>query len=155
MPPDNFPAANGDHAATLRTLEALEPTAACVPSPAGDVLASTARFRAISGLGDEQNAVRFAFSPEAKAHYPDWDQIANHRAASLRAAADLGDHAAAALTFELSLTAGAAFTDRYNSSAALPPTTGTERWGPHLLVFDTLHLPGEGEYRLMVYFSQH
>ena len=139
----------------LKTLEALEPAAACVLSPAGDVLASTAQFRAISGLGDEQNTVRFAFSPEAKAHYPDWDQIANHRAAFLRAAADLGDHTAAALAFELSITAGAAFSDRYHSSAALPPTTGTERWGPHLLVFDTLYVPGEGEHRLMVYFSPH
>lgn len=139
----------------LKTLDALGPTAACVLSPAGDVLACTAQFRAISGLGDEQNTVRFAFSPEAKAHYPDWDQIAHHRAASLRAAADLGDHAAAALAFELSLTAGAAFADRYHSSASLPPTTGTERWGPHLLVFDTMYLSGDGEHRLMVYFSQH
>lgn len=137
------------------TLDALEPTAAAVLSPAGDVLASTTRFREISGLNDEQNLVRFAFSPESKAHYPDWDEVANDRAATLRAAADLGDHAAAALAFELSITAGAAFTDRYDTASSLPPATGTERWGPHLLVFESLYLSGEGEHRLMIYFSQH
>ncbi|WP_330275826.1 helix-turn-helix transcriptional regulator [Lentzea sp. NBC_00516] len=137
------------------TLDALEPTAAAVLSPAGDVLASTTRFREISGLNDEQNLVRFAFSPESKAHYPDWDEVANDRAAALRAAADLGDHAAAALAFELSITAGAAFTDRYDTASSLPAATGTERWGRHLLVFESLYLSGEGEHRLMIYFSQH
>lgn len=138
-----------------KVLAALEPTAACVLSPSGDVLACTKGFRAISGLGDEPNLIRFAFSPQAKAHYPDWESIANDRAAALRAAADLGDHAATALAFELSLTAGAAFTDRYDTAAALPPTSGTEHWGPHLLEFETLHLPGEAEHRVMVYFSPH
>lgn len=137
------------------TLDALEPTAAAVLSPAGDVVARTRGFDEISGLDGEQNLVRFAFSPAARDHHPDWEQIADHRAAALRAAADLGDPTAAALAFELSITAGAAFTDRYDSAASLPPVTGTERWGPHLLVFETLYLPGDAEYRLVVYFSQH
>ncbi|NKE62132.1 helix-turn-helix transcriptional regulator [Lentzea sp. PSKA42] len=139
----------------LATLDALEPTAACVLNPAGDVLACTETFRTISGLNDEPNLVRFAFSPEARAHYPDWDTIANDRAAALRAAADLGDHAATVLAFELSITAGAAFTDRYDAAASLPPTTGTERWGRHVVAFETLYLPGEGEHRLVIFFSQH
>lgn len=138
----------------LATLAALEPTPACVLTPAGDVLASTPAFRAIAGLDDEQNLVRFAFSPQAKAHYPDWESIADHRAAALRAAADLGDHTAAALAFELSLTAGAAFSDRYDAAASLPPATGVERWGDQVLAFETLYLPGEGEHRLMVYLGQ-
>jgi transcriptional regulator with XRE-family HTH domain len=142
--------------ATVRaTLDALEPTAAAVLSPAGDVVACTGGFREISGLHDEQNLVRFAFGPHAKAHYPAWEQIAGDRAAALRAAADLGDPTAAALAFELSITAGAAFTDRYDTAASLPPATGTERWGSHLLVFETLYLSGEGDHRLVVYFSQH
>ncbi len=135
-------------------LAALEPTPACVLTPAGDVLASTKTFRDIVGT-DEPNLIRFAFSPEAKAHYPDWDAIATNRAAALRAAADLGDHTATALAFELSLTAGAAFTERYDAAASLPPTTGTERWGDHLLAFETLYLPGDDEHRLMIFFSQH
>lgn len=139
----------------LATLAALEPEAACVLTPAGDVLACTEAFREISGLDDEQNLVRFAFSPAGQAHYPDWDSIADDRAASLRAAADLGDRTAAALAFELSLTAGTAFTGRYDAAAALPPTSGTERWGPLVLAFETLYLPGEGEHRLRVYLSQH
>ncbi|MCX2950218.1 helix-turn-helix domain-containing protein [Lentzea sp. NEAU-D7] len=136
-------------------LATLEAAAAAVLSPSGDVLASTARFHEISGLEDERNLVRFAFSPRAKAHYPDWDQVANDRAATLRAAADLGDHSAAALAFELSVTAGAAFSDRYDTVASLPPAFGTERWGPHLLAYETLWFAGEGEHRLVAYFSQH
>ncbi|MFC3898543.1 helix-turn-helix domain-containing protein [Lentzea rhizosphaerae] len=136
----------------LATLDALEPAAACVLTPAGDVLACTSTFREISGLNGEQNLVRFAFSADAAAHHPDWDSIADDRAASLRAAADLGDHAAAALAFELSITAGAAFTERYNAVASLPPTSGTERWGSHLLAFETFYLPGEGEYRMRIHF---
>jgi transcriptional regulator with XRE-family HTH domain len=139
----------------LAMLTALDPTPACVLSPALDVLASNDAFAAIAGLGDEPNLVRFAFSPAAKAHHPDWDSIANHRAAALRAAADLGDHAATALAFELSITAGAAFTDRYDAAASLPPATGVERWADRVLAFEALHLPGEAEHRLMVYFSQH
>ncbi|KOV89890.1 helix-turn-helix domain-containing protein [Nocardia sp. NRRL S-836] len=137
-----------------RVLDALSPTPACVLSPAGDVLAHTDAFRDVAGT-DEPNLIRFAFSQDAKAHYPDWDAIATDRAAALRTAADLGDHAATALAFELSLTAGAAFTDRYDTVASLPPTTGTERWGAHLFVFETLYLPGDDENRLIVYFSQH
>ena len=140
----------------LALLDSLEPTPACVLTPAGDVRACTEGFRKIAGpLTDEPNLVRFAFSTEAKAHYPDWEQIADVRAAALRAAADLGDHAATALAFELSITAGTAFTDRYDTTASLPPTTGVERWGSHVLAFETLFLPGEDEYRVMVYFSQH
>lgn len=138
-----------------RLLDSLEP-AACVLTRAGDILLCNTGFRKIAGpLADEPNLVRFAFSPEAKAHHPDWEQIANDRAAALRAAADLGDHAATALAFELSITAGAAFTDRYDAMAALPPTTGVERWGDHVLAFETLFLPGEDEHRVMVFFSQH
>jgi len=139
----------------LATLDALEPAAACVLTPAGDVLAGNEAFHEISGLDGEANLVRFAFGQDAKAHYPDWDSIANDRAASLRAAADLGDHAAAALAFELSLTAGAAFTDRYDTAASLPPATGTERWGSHLVAFEMLYVPGDGEHRMRIHFIQH
>jgi transcriptional regulator with XRE-family HTH domain len=141
----------------LALLNALEPAPACVLNPAGDVLAHTSGFTDIAGplMDDEPNLVRFAFSPEAKAHHPDWESIADDRAAGLRAAADLGDHAATVLAFELSITAGTTFTDRYEAAASLPPPTGTERWGPHVLAFETLYLSGEDEQRVMVYFSQH
>ncbi|MFS8102737.1 helix-turn-helix transcriptional regulator [Lentzea alba] len=133
-------------------LKALEPTPACVLNPAGDVLACTATFQK---LIDAQNVIRFAFGPHGREFYPDWETVANDRAAALRAAADLGDHGAIALAFELSITAGAAFTDRYDTAAALPPTTGTERWGDLVVAFETLLLPGEDEHRLVTYFSQH
>ncbi|MFD4668435.1 helix-turn-helix domain-containing protein [Lentzea sp. NPDC058450] len=139
----------------LATLDALEPTAAAVLTPALDVVACTGGFRAISGLDGETNLARFAFSEPARTHYPDWDAIATSRANALRAAADLGDPAAAALAFELSITAGAPFTDRFTTAASLPASTGTERWGLHLLAFECLFVPGEAEHRLVVYFSQH
>ncbi|MET9226105.1 helix-turn-helix transcriptional regulator [Lentzea sp. NPDC003310] len=136
-------------------LDSLDPTAAAVLSPAGDVLGSNAGFREISGLAGEPNLVRFAFGPHARTHYPDWEQIAGHRASALRAAADLGDPTAAALAFELALTAGAAFTTRYDAASSLPPSIGTERWGSHVLAFETLYLPDEAEHRMMIYFIQH
>ncbi|MFD5823898.1 helix-turn-helix domain-containing protein [Lentzea sp. NPDC060358] len=139
----------------LALLDTLAPTAACVLTPAGDVLASTARFDEISGLDGEPNLVRFAFGTGGRAHYPDWDAVASSRAAGLRAAADLGDHTAAALAFELSITAGTEFTNRYDAAASLPPATGTERWGANVFAFETLYLSGEGEHRVMAFFSQH
>jgi hypothetical protein len=57
---------------------------------------------------------------------------------------------------ELSITVGADFGDRYAAAAALPATTGLERWahpdaGPLLLAYETLTLPGPEEHRLLVY----
>nr|WP_233441829.1 hypothetical protein [Lentzea atacamensis] len=108
-------------------------------------------------LGPGRRAERrpLRVQPAGQGPLPDWESIAVHRAAALRAAADLGDHAAAALAFELSLTAGAAFNDRYDTAAALPPAIGVERWADHVLAFETLYLPGEGEHRLVTNFGQH
>jgi hypothetical protein len=52
-------------------------------------------------------------------------------------------------------TAGAVFTDRYEAAASLPPATGAERRGFHLLVFESFLLPGKAEDRLVIYLSQH
>jgi transcriptional regulator with XRE-family HTH domain len=146
----------------LALLNRLEPTPALVVDAAGDVLATTAGFRALaapSGLLDDDrpNLARFVFA-DVRAHtvFPEWERIAGERAASVRAAADLGEPAAAALAYELSITAGTDFAARYEAAAVLPAPTGVEQWthpatGTLRLAYETLELPGAEEHRLVVY----
>jgi transcriptional regulator with XRE-family HTH domain len=146
----------------LALLDRLEPAPAFVVDAAGDVLASTAGFRALAapvGLLDEDrpNLTRFVFTDgRARDAFPDWPSIADERAAAVRAAADLGDPGAAALAYELSITAGADFSDRFAAAAILPALTGVERWahpaaGTLRLAYESLALPGIEEHRLVVY----
>jgi transcriptional regulator with XRE-family HTH domain len=146
----------------LALLDRLEPTPAFVVDAAGDVLASTAGFRALAapvGLldADRPNLVRFVFADSrARDVFPDWASVADERAAAVRAAADLGDPAAAALAYELSITAGAEFGDRFAAVAVLPALTGVERWahptaGALRLAYESLALPGIEEHHLVVY----
>lgn len=144
-------------------LDRLGATPAYVVTPAGDVLACSAGFRALAGplglLEDERpNLARWVFrDARARTAFPDWPEIADRQAATVRAAADLGDRAAGALAVELSITAGAEFADRYAKASTLPAPTGAERWaGPAGLVrlaYETLALPGEDEHRLVVLLS--
>jgi transcriptional regulator with XRE-family HTH domain len=149
---------------TMRVLlDRLEPTPALVIDAADDVLACTAGFRLLAapaGLldGDRPNLARFVFEdPRARAVFPDWDHVADERAAALRAAADLGDRAAAALADELSITVGSEFGCRYAAAAALPARTGVQRWahptvGTLRLAFETLLLPeAKEEQRFVAY----
>jgi len=146
----------------LALLDRLEPAPALIVDLAGDVLARTAGFHALAapvGLLDEDlpNLARFVFAdPRARSVFPDWPAVADEHAAALRAAADLGDPAAAALAVELSITAGAEFGKRFAAAATLPSATGVERWahpaaGELRLAYETLVLPGIEEYRLLVY----
>jgi len=101
--------------------------------------------------------VRYVFTDaRARTAFPEWERVADERAAALRAAADLGDRAAAALADELSVTAGTEFGSRFAASAALPAWTGVERWqhpvvGALSLAYESLSLPGAEEQRLVVY----
>jgi transcriptional regulator with XRE-family HTH domain len=142
----------------LALLDRLGPTPAYVVDTVGDVLACTSGFRALAaptGLLDDDlpNLARFVFADaRARAVFPDWARVADERAAAVRAAADLGEPAAGALAVELSITAGAEFSDRYAAAAALPPPTGVEQWAGGLrLAYESLVLPGPEEYRLVVY----
>ncbi len=79
-------------------------------------------------------------------------------AASLRAAAALGDPHAALLAEELTIIAGARFRDRFEGSAALPSRTGVEQWahpevGMLRLAYESLALPDPDELRLVVYLA--
>lgn len=148
---------------TVRTvLDQLEPAPALVVDSQCDVLASTAGFRVLAGpIGlfdaDQPNLARFVFTdPRTRASFPEWDRIADERAAALRVAAELGDRWAAALADELSITAGTEFSRRFAGSTALPDWTSVERWkhpavGELLLAYESLALPGAEEHRLVVY----
>jgi transcriptional regulator with XRE-family HTH domain len=146
----------------LALLDRLGPAPAYVVDPAGDVLATTEGFRALArpvGLLDaaRPNLARFVFAdPRARTAFPDWDTIADERAAAVRAAADLGDPAAGALAYELSIAAGAVFADRFAAAAALPAPTGVERWahpeaGELRLAYESLYLAGAEEHRVVVH----
>ena len=145
-------------------LDRLEPTPALVANRPGDLLAWTAGFARLAGPtglleAEPPNLVRHAFTdPRAHDAHPDWDAIADERAAALRAVAALGDQHAALLAEELTLTAGARFRDRFEGSAALPARTGVERWahpevGELRLAYESLELPDPDEQRLVVYLA--
>ncbi|MEO3751932.1 helix-turn-helix transcriptional regulator [Streptomyces sp. B6B3] len=163
-------ACDGAGAARARTvrptvralLDRLEPTPALVANRPGDLLTWTAGFARLAGPAglleaDPPNLVRYTFTdPRAPDAHPDWDAVADERAAALRAAAALGDPHAALLAEELTITAGARFRDRFESSAALPTRTGVERWahpeaGVLRLAYESLELPDPEEHRLVVY----
>ncbi|PXY32491.1 helix-turn-helix transcriptional regulator [Prauserella muralis] len=148
---------------TVRALlDRLEPTPALVTDARGDVLACTAgfsRLAAPAGLFDTDppNLARFVFTdPRARTTFSEWERVADRHAAALRAAADLGDHGAAVLAEELSITAGGEFGRRFTAAAALPAGSGDERWahpgagGLHL-AYESLVLPGGEEHRLTAY----
>ena len=149
---------------TVRALlDRLEPTPALIMDAGDDLLAWTDGFRLLAeptGLldGDRPNLARFVFEhPRARTVFPDWERLADERAAALRAAADLGDEMAAALADELSITVGNEFGRRYTAAAALPAWTGVQRWthpeaGTLSLAYESLLLPGtDEEQRLVAY----
>ncbi|WP_447003507.1 helix-turn-helix domain-containing protein [Saccharothrix isguenensis] len=146
----------------LALLDRLEPTPAFVADAQGDVLARTGGFRWLAGPtglldADQPNLARFVFGDaRARTAFPDWERVADERAADLRAAADLGHGAAARLAEELSITAGAEFGRRFATSAVLPAGTGVEQWqhpeaGTLRLAYESLTVPGDEDHRLVVY----
>ncbi|MCG5212757.1 MmyB family transcriptional regulator [Streptosporangium soli] len=150
---------------TVRALlDRLDPAPALVVNRLGDVLARTAGYERLAGPvglldGLPPNLARFVFTDDrAPAVFPDWEHVADERAAGLRTAASLGDGPAAALAEELSITAGVSFAGRYETSAVLPEYTGVERWahpvaGELRLAYESLELPGTDEHRLVVYLA--
>ncbi|MFC4060003.1 helix-turn-helix domain-containing protein [Planomonospora corallina] len=148
---------------TVRALlDRLEPAPALVADRLGEILARTDGYERLAGpvgLLDARppNLTRFVFTDvRARAVFPDWDRVADARAADLRAAAALGDQHAAALAEELAVTAGSCFSDRFGAPAALPGRTGVERWahprvGELLLAYESLEIPGTDEQRLVVH----
>ncbi|AJP01500.1 DNA-binding protein [Streptomyces cyaneogriseus subsp. noncyanogenus] len=142
-------------------LDRLEPAPAAVLNWIGDVLAHTegyARLTGPIGLLDAErpNLLRYVFTDErARAAYPDWDRVADDLVAQLRHEVPLRDPYVAALADELSVTAGAEFTERFADLAVTPRRVGTQHLahpeaGELRLLHETLTLPDDGQ-RIVVH----
>lgn len=148
---------------TVRALlDRLEPGPAVLLNRVSDVLAHTAGYERLAGpigLLDAQqpNLARFMFTdPRARAAYPDWDRIASEQVAALKAESSRDDPHFAHLAEELTVTAGAPFTNLLGAPPCLPERAGVERWahpdaGELRLSYETLTLSNADDQRLIVY----
>ncbi|TDD73663.1 helix-turn-helix domain-containing protein [Actinomadura rubrisoli] len=156
------PPAESVRPTVLTLLGRLEPTPAILVNRLFDVLAWTDGYERLAGPaglldGRPPNLVRFTFTDaRAKAAYPDWERVADERAAGLRAGSAEGDPHLAHLVDELVVTAGAPFAERAKAGARLPRSAGVERFvhpevGELRLAFETLGLPISDDQRLIAY----
>jgi hypothetical protein len=148
---------------TLRALlERLEPSPAILVNRLSEVLARTTAYERVAGPlglldGEPPSLLRHHFTdPRARTAHRDWDRVADQLVATLKIYAYREDPHMAALTNELMITAGGAFTRRLAELAEPPRRTGVERLvhpeaGELRLAFETLELPDTGELRLIVY----
>jgi transcriptional regulator with XRE-family HTH domain len=148
---------------TVRALlDRLEPTPACVVNRLGDVLAYTTAYERLAGpLGlldtDPPNLVRFAFTDaRARSAYPDWERVADARVATLKADFGPPDPHVRELVDELTVTAGAAFADRYRLITGGEARSGVERLrhpsaGELRLAYESLVLPDADQQQLVTY----
>jgi transcriptional regulator with XRE-family HTH domain len=143
-------------------LDRLEPTPAVLLNRMSEVVAHTGGYERLAGplgmlQGRPPSLIRYIFThSRARDAYPDWEQIADAYAAGLRFEIARDDSYAQELVNELSVTAGAAFTDRLTGQPKLPTRTGVERLvhpeaGPLRLAYETLELPGRDGQRLVVH----
>jgi transcriptional regulator with XRE-family HTH domain len=142
-------------------LHQLEPTAAVVIGPHGDLLAWTDGFGWLaeaSGLldGDPPNLNRYVFTDRrARTTFPDWDRAADERAADLLGGRFPDDPGRAALGDELTVTAGETFDRRVRDRPA-PAPHGIRRWnhpraGELRMAYETMDLPADDGQRLILY----
>jgi len=142
-------------------LDRLEPTPAVLINWIGDIVAYTGgyeRYARPLGLldGNPPNVVRYLFTDErARTVYPGWERLADEQIAHLRNEASRHDPRVTALEEELTVTAGAPFSDRLTAVPTLPTRSGTDlvehpEAGRLRLSYETLSLPEEGQ-RLVVH----
>ncbi len=160
------PAADPPESTVRPTLRALldrfEPEPAILLNRLSDVLAATTGYERIAaplGIldGSPPNLARYVFADSrARAAYPDWDRVADHQVAYLRAYYGRPDDHLAGLVNEVSILAGAPFTDRMKAAPTVPQAAAFERLahpevGELLLNLETFVSPGGDEQRLVVY----
>jgi transcriptional regulator with XRE-family HTH domain len=156
------PPASTVRASVRVLLDRLEPTPAYVANRLGDVLAFTTGYERLAGPvglldADPPNLARFLFTdPRARRAYPDWDLVAAAQAAALTPEFGTPDPHAAELVDELTVTAGAAFSDQLRRVSGGVPRTGVERLchpaaGELRLAYEMLALPDADDQRLVVY----
>ncbi|MGV9453403.1 helix-turn-helix domain-containing protein [Streptomyces sp. NPDC003635] len=142
-------------------LDRLEPTPAVLLNWIGDILAWTMGYDRLArplGLLDEErpNLLRYVFTDErARTAFPGWDRLADEQVAHLRHEAVPQDPYVAALADELTITAGAAFSDRLSALPAAPRHAGADvvvhpEAGTLRLTHETLALPDDGQ-RMVVH----
>ncbi|MGI5216654.1 helix-turn-helix domain-containing protein [Nocardia sp. CA-290969] len=149
---------------TIRALlDQLEPAAAVVVDSRTEVLACTAGYRRLmepTGALDAEhgaNLARFTFTdPRARTVYPDWDHQADHMVATLKQGPFRADPHIAALADQLTIAAGAAFTERIATVPNLPSPAGTTRLahpeaGSLRLAYETLALFADDDQQLIVH----
>ncbi|GAA2097610.1 helix-turn-helix transcriptional regulator [Actinomadura alba] len=163
--PGAVPPARSVRPTVRALLDRLEPAPAILLNRLSDVLAFTSGYERLArplGLldGEPPNLIRFMFTdPRARAAYPDWERVADDQVATLKSEAYRADPHVAVLSDELTVIAGAPFTDRLKRVlSGLPPRTGVERLvhpdaGELRLAYETLGLglPDADERRLIVY----
>ncbi len=143
-------------------LDRLEPGPAILLNRLSDLLAFTTGYERIAGpIGlldaPSPSLVRFVFTDaRARAAYPEWDRIADEHVANLRIASGLADPYVAELVEEMTIIAGALFTDRWQAPPTVPERTGVEllahpEVGELRLAYETLELPNADDQRLIVY----
>ncbi|MEU6572866.1 helix-turn-helix transcriptional regulator [Streptomyces sp. NPDC046805] len=144
-------------------LDGLEPTPAVLFNWVGDIVAYTKgyeRYARPLGLldGRPPNIMRYLFTDDrARAVYPAWDRIADEQIAHMRHEVPRHDPHVAALADELTVTAGAPFSERLAAVPSLPARSGTDlvehpEVGRLRLSFETLTLPDAGQ-RLTVHLA--
>jgi transcriptional regulator with XRE-family HTH domain len=147
---------------TVRSLlDRLEPAPAVLLNRLGDVLAFTTGYERLAGpvgLLDAElpNLIRFVFTDaRARTAYPEWDRVADEHAANLKIESSAADPHTAELIDELTITAGAPFTDRLAAPTGFWGRAGVERLvhpeaGRLQLAYEILELSDTGQ-RLVVY----
>ncbi|WP_280460656.1 helix-turn-helix domain-containing protein [Nocardia carnea] len=149
---------------TVRALlDQLESAAAVVVDSRTEVLACTTGYRRLMeptgalDSGHGANLARFTFTdPRARTVYPDWDHQADHIVATLKQGPFRADPHIAALADQLTVAAGASFTERLATVPNLPAPTGITRLahpeaGPLRLAYETLTLSADDDQQLIVH----
>ncbi|MFJ7068522.1 helix-turn-helix domain-containing protein [Streptomyces sp. NPDC101115] len=114
-------------------LDRLGSTPAAVVNMLGEIVAHTEGYERLAGPlgildGDPPSLLRFVFTdPRARDAYPDWDVVADQLVAAMAYGVSLGDPHTADLARELTVTAGAPFSDRLTAGGLLRSRSGTER----------------------------
>lgn len=141
-------------------VQQLEPAPAMLLDGSCQVLLSTATYRTLmtpAGLFDRSpNLASYHFGdPRARELYPDWDCVADDLVAQLKHGPFCSDDSIADLAEQLTVTAGAALTERVQRVTKLPAPTGTTRLqhpdlGPLRLNHEELTMKHRPGLRLIV-----
>ncbi|MCM6776293.1 helix-turn-helix transcriptional regulator [Nocardia sp. CDC159] len=144
-------------------LDQLEPAPAAVFNRLGEALACTDGYRRVMGPtgqlddGLPANFPRYLFTdPRARTAYPDWEHQADKTIATLKQGPYRSDPVVTALIDELSLLAGAEFTDRLARIPGLPDTNGIVRMnhpevGPLRLAYERLELSADDDQYILAH----